>query len=159
MGFPDCRIAGISTRSGLKKPDSRAESFDSALIFCMLGGDGKYSLIPQTIDWVGKCRPDRLVAHRQQSNDQSQQCRQKKWPQTNTGLIGKILQPSVHHYVCDRPGDKVGHKHPFGKLFAQQQQDIDSRRPQDFPHADLLCSFLSCEGSQTEEPQTGDKDG
>ena len=57
--------------------------------------------------------------------------------------IGKVLQPTIHNKIGQRPADDIGDEHPFCEFSYQEHGHIRSRCPQDLPDADLLGPLFS----------------
>jgi len=65
----------------------------------------------------------------------------------------------MHRIPTDRPGDDVSQDDPSGKLFGEKKHDTGDRGTQNLADADLLGSLFGSKRSESENPQTGDKNG
>jgi hypothetical protein len=91
-----------------------------------------------------------LETHCQQGDHQGGPAGDRKYPDAGPSPVGKILQPCVHGKISRRPGDDVGHKHPFEELPGEQIKDPWMGCAQNLADADFFCPGFQTEAGQAE---------
>ena len=106
----------------------------------------------------GEGSSDRLIAHGQQSDPQSQSPCQQEGIRSHIRAVGKIFQPLFHEKVSDRTSDYKGQSHKFDKILHKQNDDVRYGRTHNLSDTDLLGALLRRESSQPEQAETTDQD-
>lgn len=75
------------------------------------------SFIPKRIDQIGVGSFESLIAGCEKGDSNRKHSGENKSPNTYLYLIGKILEPFVHEVKSERPGDKIGNKDEYQKVF------------------------------------------
>ena len=116
------------------------------------------SLIAKRFNRIRQRGFDRLGAHREQRNQQSQSARERKYPPADVDAIGKILQPFIHGKIRHRPGDKVGDENELDEILGEQSDDAGNLGAEHFADADFLRAPFRAKRGQTEQAETGKHD-
>jgi hypothetical protein len=94
----------------------------------------------------------------QLGDEQRRGPRQQEDPDLDTDPEREVLQPAVNDVVGRRQGKDKGDQDEPGKVLAEQDHDLRSRRPQNLADADLLGAQFGGVGRQPEQPDAGDHD-
>src|SRR5882757_8243136 len=104
-------------------------------------------------------RLQRLIAHRQQGDDNDPHDRGRKDPPGQRSMIQIPLQPLAHAIIRQGYGYQDRDAGELQEFFGEQAPEIGEACAKDFAHADLFGALFGYEGGEAEKPETGDKDG
>ena len=117
------------------------------------------SVIPQAFNGIHPGGLYRLIAHRQQGNEDRAKSRRGKDPPGNGGPVMILLQPAAHKEPRDGGSDEERDKNQQHEFRRQRPPEIDQGGAEYFPYADLPGTLLGYEGCQPIEPKAADQDG